>query len=155
MLRIITCNTCYKCDLRPVFLNDAPGEEEKKWKYSADLDKNALIIKWWHLMTLGNDNRRFIKKNISYKIYSSRLWFVFIFFLGKYAEIRGLFTYFLTAILNSLQSIRIQCWMKSWDLFLYIGHLTLLILRIWRFYTAEILRTSYDCRFIVYAQHEL
>lgn len=55
MLRII--NTCYKSDLRPVFLNDAHGEEERKWKYSADLDKNALIIKW-----CIDDNGRFIKK---------------------------------------------------------------------------------------------
>lgn len=107
MLRIIY--TCYMCDLRPFFfLNDAPSEEGRKWKCSADLDKNALIkiVYWWQ--------REIYNFCISYKIYSSRLWFVFIFFLGKYAEICGLFTSVLTAILNCLQSIRFQCWMKGW-----------------------------------------
>lgn len=41
------------CDLRPFFLNDAPSEEGRKWKCSADLDKNALI-KNGVLMTKGD-----------------------------------------------------------------------------------------------------
>lgn len=97
---------------------------------------------------------------ISYKLYSSHLSFVSIYFvpfIAKSAEIRSLFSLLLKASLKCLQSMNMRS--KGWASDIYcMGRLKLLVLAIkleFLDFTKRNFWQKFNCHFMEFVQNEL